>query len=339
MAAWSVTTVCGAPLDAGAPVWFDAHAHAWIAPPPGVAEEVALRLDDDATLASGLAAFRTAAAPRRAGLLDCQPPGAGRDAMKLAELAERSGVAIACVTGFHLAPYYPGGTLPYASPAAAAERFVSELDEELAELPGRRAAAVKGAHRGVVDERDEPWWEAVAEAQRRTGALLLVHTEAGRGVEELVAWLDERGVPPSRLFLCHVDKRPDLALHRELAGSGVLLGFDTFLRPKYDPERRVWPLLHALLADDLGAHLALGLDLAPAAMWSRATHPGAAGAGPAALLDVVVARLQRDGVDPETVDALVGGNVLQRLSRAPAAAARPAEHAWASSPLDAGRSS
>jgi hypothetical protein len=48
--------------------------------------------------------------------------------------------------------------------------------------------------------------------------------------------------------MCHVDKRPDVGLHRELARAGVLLGYDTFGRPKYNPDQGVWQLIPALVA-------------------------------------------------------------------------------------------
>src|SRR5690606_15356472 len=155
---------------------------------------------------------------------------AGRDANALARISRNSGAAIACVTGFHLAHYYPASRRPWRDVAEASALFVKEVQVELTETPGRRAAAIKAAHSGAVTD-DLLAWEAVIEAQRVTGACLLVHTERGAGVVELLVWLDDRGVPPTSVYLCHVDKRPDLELHAELAEAGALLGYDTFLRP------------------------------------------------------------------------------------------------------------
>jgi 5-phospho-D-xylono-1,4-lactonase len=321
-----VATVAGRPLDPRERAWVDGHAHAWIAPPDGVASDVALRLDDEGAQCDALAAFARAAGERRAALIDCQPPGTGRDARRLAALSAASGVAIACVTGFHLARYYPGARRPWRDADEAVRAFVGELDDALAELPGRRAAAVKGAHTGVI-RADRPWWEAVAEAHVRTGACVLVHTERGAGAIDLVGWLEDRGVAPSRIYLCHVDKLPDLGLHRELAEGGVLLGYDTFVRPAYAPDERVWPLLRAMVAAGLARSVAIGLDLAVAAMWRAAdaeTDTGApgdgppaggAGVGPVALLDTIHPRLADAFADEAVVSALLGGNVLTRLAR------------------------
>jgi 5-phospho-D-xylono-1,4-lactonase len=304
-----VPTTHGAALTRGERVRFDGHAHAWIAPPNGVDAAVALHLDDEAGQAAALAAFARAAAPRRAALLDCQPPGAGRDGRRLAALSAASGVAIACVTGFHQARYYPGARHPWRDAAEAQALFEHELTTGLTELAGRRAAALKAAHEGAVGA-DAVWWEAAVAARERTDALLLVHTERGAGVEGLIAWLADRGVPLGRVYLCHVDKRPDAGLHRELARAGVLLGYDTFLRPAYGPDTGVWPLLRGLLADGLGHAVVIGLDLAVAAMWRG-------GAGPVALVDDVEARLRAEGVTEAECDALLGGTVLRALPRTP----------------------
>src|SRR5690606_35053120 len=156
---------------------------------------------------------------------DCQPPLAGRNANALARISRRSGVAIACVTGFHLPRYYPYGKRPWVDATDSASLFAREVEVGLVEAPERRAAAIKAALGSSVDD-DLAAWEAAVEAQRRTGACLLVHTERGAGAVELVAWLADRGVPQGRVYLCHVDKRPDLGLHAELAGAGVLLGYD-----------------------------------------------------------------------------------------------------------------
>src|SRR5690606_9445238 len=141
----------------------------------------------------------------RAGLIDCQPPFAGRDANRLADVSRRSGVAIACVTGFHLARYYPDGQRPWTDSESAVEFFAHEVSSGLSEAPTRRATAIKAAHSGRVSD-DLSAWEAAVAAQQRTGACLLVHTERGAGAEDLVAWLLDRGVPGQRIFLCHVDK-------------------------------------------------------------------------------------------------------------------------------------
>ena len=293
----------------------DAHGHVWIKPPDGVAADARIDLDDEAVIRAELADFRAAGG----GLIvDCQPGGCGRDGRMLARLSEATGVAITATTGFHRQRYYPPESwLWSASVEAAAASFVAELTVGLqpaavcggATAGTVRATTVKVGYEGMIDGQSRALMEAAAEAARHTGAAVLFHTERGKGVEALLPFFADRGVPASQLYLCHMDKRPDLGLHRELAQAGALLGYDTFVRPQYEPEAGVWPLLRAMVAAGWGGQVAIGLDLAFLSMWRRAGgEPGLL-----ALAEYIVPRLRAEGVDEATLAGLAGGNVARYL--------------------------
>jgi phosphotriesterase-related protein len=185
---------------------------------------------------------------------------------------------------------------------------VAELQERVDEsLPSEpvRAGFIKIACTSVLDETPGHLLAASAEASRATGAALLVHTEQGASAEQIVERLTGLGAGAQRIVLCHMDKRPDHALHQDLADAGVLLEYDTFFRPKYDPERNVWPLIERMLADGYRESLALGTDLADADGWRRV--------GPAGLLLTLGPRLRAMGCSEEAVTALVGRNIVARL--------------------------
>jgi 5-phospho-D-xylono-1,4-lactonase len=303
-------TVTGAALRPGAEVRLDGHGHAWIAPPSLAAEEVPA-LADEELLVAGLTGFAEAARPRRAALLDCQAPGSGRDVAALARLAAKSGVEIAAVTGFHFSRAYPRGLRPWTSVEGALGAFTRELDGGFREAPMARAAAVKVAY-GGTPEPDDPCWEAAIAAREQTGSLLLVHTEAGAGVEALIDWLRSRGVPLERIYLLDVDRRADIGLHVELASAGLLVGFAASLRPSGDGEP--FALLRGLIDQGHARSVAVGLDLASPTDWGPAAHAASAG-GPAALVTIVEERLRREGVAEGDIDALLGGTLLARTAR------------------------
>jgi predicted metal-dependent phosphotriesterase family hydrolase len=138
---------------------------------------------------------------------------------------------------------------------------------------------------------------------------LAIHTERGAAAEELPGFFASLGLRPERLVICHIDKRPDFGLHRELAAAGALLEYDTFYRPKYDPERGVWPLLERMIEAGLAGSLALATDMAERELWeSLGSGPGLPG-----FLTVIGARLRRMGVPAETLAGLLGGNIARRL--------------------------
>ncbi|MBP8973186.1 MAG: hypothetical protein KBH93_04855 [Anaerolineae bacterium] len=313
-----IQTVSG-PLPAADVGLADGHAHVWIQPPDGTDPAARLDLHDEAAIRAELSDFRAAGGTL---LVDCQPGEAGRDARALAHLSAATGVRITATTGFHQQKYYPPGCwLWSASAEDAAAYFVEELTIGTRESGGTvRAATIKIGYEGVIEGQTRALMEAAAAASRQTGALILFHTERGANVEALLPFFARQGVPAERLYLCHVDKRPDGGLHRELAQAGALLGYDTFARPRYDPERTTWPLLAALVGEGLGGHIAVCLDMALAGMWR---HYGG-GPGLLFLAEQIVPRLRALGLPAATIRDLTGGNIARRLVwRAPGAEERP----------------
>ncbi|MBN1965249.1 MAG: hypothetical protein JW910_11430 [Anaerolineae bacterium] len=300
-------TVTG-PIPVGDVALADGHAHLWIQPDDGVSPEARLELNRYDAIRAELDDFRAAGGTT---LVDCQPGGTGRDANMLVKLARATGLHVTATTGFHLQKYYPPGSwLWSASAEEAAAFFVEELMVGMRETEGDiRATTIKVGYDGEIDGQARVLLEAAAEASRQTGALILFHTERGRNVEALLPFFSDRGVSPRRLYLCHVDKRPDAGLHRELAQAGVLLGYDTFVRPQYEPERGAWSLVKALVAGGLDEHIAVCLDLAIAAMWR---HYGGQ-PGMLFLPEQIVPRLYAEGISESTVQKLTGTNIARRL--------------------------
>ncbi|MCJ7511613.1 MAG: hypothetical protein MUO23_01430 [Anaerolineales bacterium] len=115
---------------------------------------------------------------------------------------------------------------------------------------------------------------------------------------------------PTQLVLCHMEKGPGLALHRELARSGVVLEYDTCFRRKYEPEVDLWPLMEGMASAGLTDYLVCPLGMAELEMWNNfGGSPGL----PALLTDVVP-RLHDLGLGKSLIQGLVGGNIAHRLA-------------------------
>lgn len=310
-----VATVLGDdPLDRAGIV--DAHTHVWVVPPPG-AQPKAPRLDDADAITAELADF---AAAGGAALIDCQPPDAGRDARRLVEISRRSGVAIVASTGFHLPIYYAPERSPWsAAPEALLERMLGELLIGLEDRGGDRlvakAGVIKAAYPGFLDAHVRNMFEVAAEAATSAGVLLLIHTERGKGVENLAELLLSLPMAAHDVILCHTDKRPDRGLHRSLAESGFLLEYDTFMRPKYQPGERLWPLLETMVGDGYEESVACGLDLADQSLWRY----GGDAHGLRAWDRMIVPEMRSRGFREAQITALIGGNIRGRLCASGAA--------------------
>jgi predicted metal-dependent phosphotriesterase family hydrolase len=291
----------------------DGHEHVWINPAEGISPDARIELRDYERIQQELEQFHQAGGTL---LVDCQPGDAGRDTLQLRRLSEQTGVLITATTGAHQRKYYSADSwLWQASADAAAQHFIRELTEgtreSLTASQPVRAAIIKIGYEGVIEGQTQVLMEAAASASRQTGASILFHTEMGRNIEALLPFFERQGVPANRLYMCHVDKRPDVGLHRELTQAGVLLGYDTFGRPKYDPDRNVWPLITALAADGLAGGIAVCLDFAFSSFWkSFGGEPGLT-----FLQSHILPRLAQIGLDAATIKQLTAQNVAERLAR------------------------
>lgn len=310
-----VMTVLG-PVSSGMLGVVDAHSHLYIAPPAGGAADAPV-LTDEAGVGRELAAFRAAGG---GAIVDCQPGGCGRDGRVLRRLSQQSGVHVVASTGFHRRRYYPPDAPLFGmSAGAAADVFRDEIGNGLVETrvaDGRRPSAVafpgliKIAAEASLSASPLDLFEAAAAVARETGYAIEMHTERGAAVMEFLAFFAARGLSPRRLVFCHVDKRPDFGLHRELAQAGVLLEYDTFFRPKYAPERYVWPLIRQMADAGLADHVALATDMADPGLWAElGGAPGLLG-----FFTIIKEGLTRMSLPSATIDGLLGGNIAARLA-------------------------
>ncbi|KAA3644706.1 MAG: hypothetical protein DWQ07_14945 [Chloroflexi bacterium] len=289
----------------------DAHNHVWISPVNSPAADAPMLNQQDAILAE-LKDYREAGG---GGQIDCQPFGCGRDGRKLRYLSEQSGVKIVANTGFHLQQYYPPDSAIWQMDTQrAADLFLSEIREGLTETREDEAPVFPGLIKIAVRESIEAspvhLIEAAVQASLESSLTIEMHTEKGQAVEDFVALFAKLRLPPERLVICHIDKRPDHGLHKELAQAGYMLEYDTFFRPKYAPENKLWALIDAMVEAGLGHALALATDLADGSLWARV----GGGPGIAAFVTDVKQRLEELAYSEEYIQAMMGGNIANRLA-------------------------
>lgn len=306
-----IMTVTG-PVEASPAGVVDAHNHVWIEPVEGAAEGAPV-LDDFAAIAAELGDYRRAGGGM---IVDCQPGGCGRSGLAMRALSISSGLPIIASTGYHLRKYYPTGYWLFdAPPERAHAYFLEELNIALQETGEDKipveAGMIKIACEAELENCPQGLMEAAAAAGRQSGAAVQVHTEKGADVERIARFLLDAGLPAKRLILAHMDKRPDLALHSSLAQEGILLEYDTFYRPRYNPESGVWPLIKGMLAAGLDGSLALATDMAEMQFWRRlGGRPGLEG-----MLLQIIPRLRRMELSELTIRKITGDNIAHRLAR------------------------
>lgn len=289
----------------------DAHNHMWIEPVPG-ADPGSPVLNKFDAIRQELVEYREKGG---VAILDCQPQGCGRDGNKLLALSKASDVHLIACTGFHRRKYYaPNHWLWSASAEKISDFLTAELQEGLSETVDTpmtvRAGFIKIALEDTWADCPQEALEGAAAAALKTRVLMEIHTEKGALAEKACIYFMERGILPQQLVFCHVDKRPDSSLHKELARQGVLLEYDTFYRPKYNPSENLWPLIERMVASGLAGHVALATDMAEAELY----HFLGGGPGLASLPGEIQTHLTEKGIPEAARRQMLGGNIARRLA-------------------------
>ncbi len=162
-------------------------------------------------------------------IVDPTNVGLGRDAEAL--------VRVAGLTGMHIvmgAGYYIGSTHPDDMGAKSEDAITEEIIRDIdVGVDGT------GVRAGLIGEIGctYPWWEhekkslrAATEAQKQTGAPLMVHPGRDRkSPEEIVQEVDKAGGDLSRTIVCHIDRTCiERAWLTDMAESGCYLEYDLF---------------------------------------------------------------------------------------------------------------
>jgi 5-phospho-D-xylono-1,4-lactonase len=253
----------------------NAHEHVIIDGGLTVVKEPDFRLDSVEKAAEELGRWKAAGG----GLVvDTMPFGCGRNVDKLLAASRASGVPIVVPTGFQKASYYlPDHWQHRYDEETIAELLIAECvegvdrnnyDGPLVQRSTVRAGLIKIAgDYQVVSPTTRRLIRAAGRAHQASGTPILVHTEIGTACDELLDLLEEAGVPPTRVMLCHVDRNPDVWLHTRLARRGAYLEYDSPGRIKYQPESVVVNLMRRLFDAGHGDRLLLGGDTARRSYW------------------------------------------------------------------------
>ncbi|MFJ8716116.1 phosphotriesterase [Streptomyces violaceus] len=245
----------------------DAHDHLFFGSPRLPGQE----LRSVAAARAELAAFRGQGG---GAVVQWTPYGLGRWAADLPPLSRETGVHVVAATGLHQAVHYDDDTLAGLR-GRLADVFVSELTEGIG-ASGVRAGLVKVAGRFHALDAHARWtMAAAAEAHHATGAAIAVHLELGTAALDVLDLLcGELGVPPHRVVLGHLNRSPDLVVHRQAAESGCYLAFDGPSHAHHATDWRMPDAVRALADAGFGDRVLLGADTTTAAARSVGGGPG-----------------------------------------------------------------
>jgi phosphotriesterase-related protein len=245
------------------------HEHIWVEDTPAAQLFPQLCID---LFAESLAELKHFHAAGGRSIVDAQPVGAGRNVLRLAELATQSQIQIITVTGFHRPMFYSESHWIHSIPSEeAAELFASEIIEGAfigneSERPTKRSTIKAGLVKAALGKDPMDDWTlrlltAVGQAAVSTGSALMLHTESGQHAVEAIRMLEKLGLPAMRVIVCHVDRQTEnLAPHLNIAKTGAYLDYDTIGRFKYHDDASEVILIQQMIAAGHLDQLMLSLD-------------------------------------------------------------------------------
>jgi predicted metal-dependent phosphotriesterase family hydrolase len=311
-----VRTVLGdiSPAEVG---FAHCHEHTFIMPGKSCQLNSDLLLDDVEKTTAELTQFHAAGG---CTVVDAQPIGPER-APKLQKTAsQRSGVNIIATTGLHRACFYEENHFRFSdSVDALADRFVGEITDGMSEYRGAEVSGTTDIRAGLlkfateyhlIDDQMRRVAEAVATAHRRTGAPIITHAERGTCAMEQIELMQAAGVDPSAMMISHVDRNPDIYLHRDIAAAGAYLVYDGISRTKYFPDSTIAELITRMVEAGFGRRILLAMDMGPRTMWRN--YGGGPGMDYLALK--FLPKLRQAGLTEEQIDMLTTDNPAAALA-------------------------
>jgi phosphotriesterase-related protein len=205
-------------------------------------------------------------------IVDAQPVGCGRNAVKLKELSERSGVNIIASTGFHKLIYYPRSHWIYEmSQSELTDLFANELVKGMhllsdIELSYGHCDATAGIIKTAFDDKfDSEYYKklfgAAVNAAKECKAPVMVHIDNGTDPLKLARWFETEGMELTKLIFCHMDRAvPDLNVHEVIARCGIFLEYDTVARYKYHDDGHEVKLIMEMIERGFADNILMGLD-------------------------------------------------------------------------------
>lgn len=171
---------------------------------------------------------------------------------------------------------------------------------------------------GHMTENEAKVLRAAGRAAVETGAAVGVHVDLrSKGAYDVLDTLGEEGLAPERVVICHMDFVEDLDYHRDIAGRGAYVAFDSFGREYYEDhaglswsnDRSRIEMIAHLVRDGLAERIVLGHDVCMK-MDLRAYGGNGYGHIPTAILD----RMRRREIPEEALHTMLVANPRRLLA-------------------------
>lgn len=233
----------------------------------------------------------------------------GRDLNALQKMSLETGVHVIGTTGFNKHIYYPDW-VAQKSTGQIADMLARDV-EEGGDGGTAKAGFIKiGTYYNMIHPLEEKTAVAAVIAQKRTGAPIWGHTEAGTMGMEVLDILGREGADFSHVCLGHLDRNPDEYYLLKLADRGIYIQFDGPGKVKYYPDSVRVALIKSIIAHGYIDQLLISGDM------GRASYLEAYGGGPGFrfIATKFIARLLDEGVSEADIHKIFYDNPQRWLA-------------------------
>ena len=268
------------------------HEHLHAVPPPQQKDRD-LELSDYDKSVKELLNFKSAGG---CTLVEASTIDYGRDLNLLKKMSIESGVNVVGTTGFNKHIYYPGW-VEEKSTEEIADMLLRDITEG-GDGGDVKAGFLKiGTYYNYIHPLEEKTAVAAVIAQKKTGAAIWGHTEAGTMGLEVLEILKREGADFSHVCLGHLDRNPDEYYLLKLAEQGIYLQFDGPGKVKYYPDSVRVALIKSLISHGHIDQMLISGDM------GRASYLEAYGGGPGFkfIASKFIPRLLDEGISEEDI--------------------------------------
>jgi phosphotriesterase-related protein len=235
-----------------------------------------LVLGDEVLMAKELGYFRRAGG---SAVVDLTSIGMRRDPRALLRLSRETGLHLIMGGGCYVERAHPEWVAGM-SIAELAQKFADDILVGV-DGTGIRSGIIgevgvsgfaKGSRtkQGHITASEEKVLRAAGQAAVKTGVAIAVHLDfRSLGAFHVLDLLDEEGVVPERVVICHMDLVDDVDYHRAVASRGAYVEHSCFGREFYDPttgqssgiDRSRIDLIKQLVVEGLGDRILISHDV------------------------------------------------------------------------------
>ncbi len=234
-----------------------------------------------------------------------------RDAQKLKQVSEATGVHIIAATGFNK-DRFSREIVDSLTDQALDDLLYNDVTTGIAGTDIKAGVLKASSTENAISSTARRVFESVARVHHKTGVPISTHTEAGTMALEQVALLTGLGVDPSHIIIGHLDRKLEWPFILDVAQTGVFLGLDQISKEKYYPDQLRIEIILRLISHGHGHQILLSGDLARRSYWPGYGYKDAPGF--TFILQHFVPMLRAAGASEAQIEDLIKNNPAHALS-------------------------